>query len=193
MSKRALVLPPNFMWVVYAMILMILIHLLGSVFGLPVGRFGVIPLSINHLSGVFTAPFIHGSWGHLASNLLGLSISGYLAARLPNFKRATLFIVISTGSLVWLFAGSGNHIGASGVVMGYFGLLLGAAVFNRNVLGIVSFIALLILTYYANISFLATLFDFSAQTSSSSHIFGFISGLSVAYFTKTKYMNASGE
>ncbi|MEJ6476061.1 rhomboid family intramembrane serine protease [Pseudoalteromonas piscicida] len=184
MSKRALVFPPNFKLVLYAMAIMCLIQVLGGIFGLPMYRFGIVPHSVQHLSGVLTAPFVHGSWGHLTSNLLGLSISGYLASRLPKFKRATCFIVIVTGLLVWLFAGAANHIGASGIVMGYFGLLLGAALFNRNVLGIVSFIALLVLTYYANISFLATLFDFSAQTSSSSHIFGFLSGICAAYITK---------
>ncbi|MEC4087188.1 rhomboid family intramembrane serine protease [Pseudoalteromonas rubra] len=185
MSKRALVFPANFKLVLYAMAMMVVVQLLGSVIGLPVGRLGIIPHNEYYLSGILTAPFVHGSWGHLMSNLIGLTISGYLAARLPKFKRATLLILVATGLLVWLFAGSGNHIGASGLVMGYFGLLLGAALFNRDVLGIVSFIALLILTYYANISFLATLLDFSAQTSSSSHIFGFISGLGAAYLTKT--------
>ncbi|QTL35135.1 rhomboid family intramembrane serine protease [Pseudoalteromonas viridis] len=186
MSKRALVFPANFKLVLYAMAVMVVVQLLGSVVGLPVGRLGIIPHNEYYLSGILTAPFVHGSWGHLMSNLIGLTISGYLAARLPKFKRATLLILVATGLLVWLFAGSGNHIGASGLVMGYFGLLLGAALFNRDVLGIVSFIALLILTYYANISFLATLLDFSAQTSSSSHIFGFISGLSAAYLTRQK-------
>ncbi|MCO7188378.1 MULTISPECIES: rhomboid family intramembrane serine protease [unclassified Pseudoalteromonas] len=184
MSKRALVFPANFKLVLYAMAVMILVQLLGSVIGLPVGRLGIIPHNEYYLSGIITAPFVHGSWGHLMSNLVGLTISGYLAARLPKFKSATLLILVTTGLFVWLFAGSGNHIGASGLVMGYFGLLLGAALFNRNVLAVLSFIALLILTYYANISFLATLFDFSAQTSSSSHIFGFLSGLGAAYLTR---------
>ncbi|MCF2908159.1 rhomboid family intramembrane serine protease [Pseudoalteromonas sp. DL2-H2.2] len=190
MSKRALVFPANFKLVLYAMAVMVVVQLLGSVIGLPVGRLGIIPHNEYYLSGIITAPFVHGSWGHLMSNLIGLTISGYLAARLPKFKRATLLILVATGLLVWLFAGSGNHIGVSGLVMGYFGLLLGAALFNRDVLGIVSFIALLIFTYYANISFLATLFDFSAQTSSSSHIFGFISGLGAAYLTKTSRKSA---
>ncbi|AZZ98623.1 rhomboid family intramembrane serine protease [Pseudoalteromonas sp. R3] len=184
MSTRALVFPPNFKLVLYAMAVMVLVQLLGSLVGLPVGRFGIIPHNEYYLSGIITAPFVHGSWGHLISNLLGLAISGYLAARMPKFKRASVLIIVATGALVWLFAGSGNHIGASGLVMGYFGLLLGAALFNRNVLAVLSFIALLVLTYYANISFLATLFDFSAQTSSSSHIFGFISGLGAAYLTR---------
>ncbi|RRS08559.1 rhomboid family intramembrane serine protease [Pseudoalteromonas sp. J010] len=186
MSKYALVFPPNFKLVLYAMAVMCVVQVLGGLFGFPVYRFGIVPHDIHHLSSVFTAPFVHGSWGHLMSNLLGLSISGYLAARLPKFKRSTFFIVVATGLLVWLFAGNANHIGASGIVMGYFGLLLGAALFNRDILGIVSFVALLVLTYYANISFLATLFDFSAQTSSSSHIFGFLSGLLAAYITKPK-------
>ncbi len=47
---------------------------------------------------------------------------------------ATTLVVAGLGGLLtWLLAGSGNHIGASGVVFGYFGALIGAAVFERRI------------------------------------------------------------
>ena len=42
-------------------------------------------------------------------------------------------IAIIGGGLTWVFGGANtNHIGASGVVFGYFGALLGAAFFERR-------------------------------------------------------------
>ncbi|WP_440053522.1 rhomboid family intramembrane serine protease [Pseudoalteromonas sp. T1lg65] len=186
MSKsERLLFPKNFKYVVYAMLVMCAVLLVETLLGLPIGRLGIVPHSTAHLTGIISAPFVHGNWPHLIGNLLGLTISGYIASRLPRFKRATVFIFLTTGLLVWLFASHANHIGASGIVMGYYGLLLGSAVFHRNVIGILSFVALIVATYYANINFFATLFDFSANTSSASHIFGFISGLAAAYLTKS--------
>ncbi|KZN50329.1 hypothetical protein N476_02235 [Pseudoalteromonas luteoviolacea H33] len=160
--------------------------MLVSSFGVPVEKLGIIPLSQNHITGIVTAPFVHDSWSHLGGNLVGLMICGYLASRLPGFKTASTAIISLTGILVWLFAGSGNHIGASGVVMGYYGFLIGYAVFKRNLLSVISLILLAAATYYANINLLATLFDFSENISSESHLFGFASGVLTAYFLRFK-------
>ncbi|MCF2860081.1 rhomboid family intramembrane serine protease [Pseudoalteromonas sp. SMS1] len=178
--KSSMLIPRNFVLLIYASVMMILVMILDLA-GVPVKSFGIVPLSEVHLIGIFTAPFIHDGWSHLSGNLIGLIISGYLMSQQSCFKRATVLIVILTGMAVWLFAGGGNHIGASGVVMGYYGCLLGIAIFRRNLIGVVSFTALVVLTYYANINFFATLLDFSEQTSSEGHWFGFFSGLCVSY------------
>ncbi|KKE83278.1 hypothetical protein N481_12915 [Pseudoalteromonas luteoviolacea S4047-1] len=160
--------------------------MLFDTFGLPVDRLGLIPHSQRHLTGIVTAPFVHDSWSHLGGNLVGLLICGYLASRLPNFKTASVSIILLTGIFVWLFAARGNHIGASGVVMGYYGLLVGVALFQRNLLSVLSLLVLALATYYANINFIGTLFDFSDNVSSESHLFGFISGVLVAFLQRSK-------
>ncbi|KZN57469.1 hypothetical protein N482_23585 [Pseudoalteromonas luteoviolacea NCIMB 1942] len=164
------------------MILMLLLDLVG----VPVKSLGLIPHSETHLIGILTSPFIHSGWSHLSGNLIGLAISGYLMSKQAWFKRVTLGITLSTGICVWLFAGSGNHIGASGIIMGYYGYLIGIALFKRNLIGFTSLAVLIALTYYVNISFFATLLDFSEQTSSSGHLFGFSSGLGLSYVLRNK-------
>ncbi|KZN65516.1 hypothetical protein N473_12450 [Pseudoalteromonas luteoviolacea CPMOR-1] len=153
--------------------------------GLSVDRLGIIPHSQYHFTGIITAPFVHDSWSHLGGNLVGLLICGYLASRLPNFKTASLGIILLTGLFVWLFAAGGNHIGASGVVMGYYGYLVGVALFQRNLLSVLSLVVLALATYYANINFIGTLFDFSDNVSSESHLFGFVSGVLVAFLLRS--------
>jgi len=185
-KTRANILTHNFKFILIAILVMNILMLAASVFPKINSMLSLVPLMPERLYGIFTSPFIHASWGHLTGNIVGLLISGYLASLQPHFKRATVFIMVFTGGLVWLFAEQGNHLGASGIVMGYYGFLLGTAIFTRNLIGIISFAALIAVTYYANISFFATLFDFSAQTSSSSHIFGFVSGLVGAYIFRVK-------
>ncbi|MCF6442527.1 rhomboid family intramembrane serine protease [Pseudoalteromonas luteoviolacea] len=185
MRISKLLFPNNFKYVLYASLVMVILMFVDSL-GLPVDKLGIIPLNQYRLTGILTAPFVHDSWSHLSGNLVGLFICSYLASRLPKFETASLSIMLLTGLFVWLFAGSGNHIGASGIVMGYYGFLIGLAFFQRNLLSVISLALLAAATYYANINFLGTLFDFSENISSESHLFGFLSGVFTAYFLRVK-------
>ncbi|NOU49637.1 rhomboid family intramembrane serine protease [Pseudoalteromonas sp. JBTF-M23] len=171
----------NFRWVLIMLALMWLLHIIGLVIPIPSHVLGLVPQSKSHLLGIITYPFLHSDWQHLIGNTLGLLISGYLASQLPCFKRSTAFIFLLTGALVWLFASYANHIGASGIVMGYFGFIMGSAVFRRNILSFLLAAALLVITHYFQINLFGTLFSFDATTSVSSHLFGFISGCIAAY------------
>ncbi|MCF6435093.1 rhomboid family intramembrane serine protease [Pseudoalteromonas sp. MMG022] len=171
----------NFKLVVAMLVVMWSVHLMASVTGIAFSQYGLVPWDTSRLYGIITYPFIHGDWQHLIGNTFGLLISGYLASQLPCFKRSTVVIFILTGILVWLFASFAIHIGASGVVMGYFGFIMGSAIFRRNVWSFVIALALLAITQYFQISLVGTLFSFDESTSASSHIFGFISGCVAAY------------
>ena len=181
---RPSLFPDNFKLVILAIVVMCVLMFVEPFFANYINQLGLIPKSTQHLTGIVTSPFVHGSWGHLSGNIVGLLVSGYLASLQPKFKRVTVFIFITTGTLVWLFGEYANHVGASGIVMGYYGFLFGTAVFNRNLIAIVSFAVLVAFTYYADFAFFSTLLDFSPQTSSTSHIFGFLSGLLGAYLFK---------
>ncbi|WP_261592691.1 rhomboid family intramembrane serine protease [Pseudoalteromonas holothuriae] len=189
MIKRLLRTQPmpainNFKVVLVMVAIMWVVHGVNMLFSLSFDSFGLVPLSREHLFGIITYPFIHGGWQHLIGNTLGLLISGYLASQLSSFKRATGVIFVTTGLLVWLFASHANHIGASGIVMGYFGFIMGSAVFRRNLLSFLLAVALLAVTHYFQINLFGTLFSFDSSTSVSSHLFGFISGVSAAYLFK---------
>ena len=185
-KKRTKLFPYNFRLLLLAMLLMHVLMVVASFYPSIISHLGLVPLTPERFYGVVTAPFIHASWSHLTGNTISLLISGYLASLQNGFKRVTVFIMVVTGCLVWVFGEYGNHIGASGIVMGYYGFLFGTAVFNRNLVGAISFTVLVAVTYYMDFAFLATLLDFSAQTSSSNHIFGFISGLLGAYIFRRK-------
>ena len=86
-------------------------------------------------SGVVLAPLLHGGWAHLISNSVPFLVLGALVMTYGLSRRikATGFITIVAGLATRPSARSGNHIGASILVFGYFGFLLGMAWFERSV------------------------------------------------------------
>lgn len=96
-----------------------------------VQAFAIQPQVASGLVGVLTAPLLHGSLGHLASNAVSVLILGTLAGTV--FPRATLralpVIWLGSGLGTWLIATQGYHLGASGVTHG-----LGFLVFTLGLL-----------------------------------------------------------
>lgn len=97
-------------------------------------RNGIVPRQADGFDGILWAPFLHSDFGHLMSNTFPfLILSGLILLRgLRRWIIITLVGVLLGGLLTWLIGGTGNHIGASGVVFAYFGALFGAAFFERR-------------------------------------------------------------
>lgn len=95
---------------------------------------GIQPRETGGLDGILWAPFLHGGYRHLISNSVPFLVLGFLVALrgLRYWLTTTAMVLVIGGGLTWLLAGSGNHIGASGIVFGYFGALIGAAFYDRR-------------------------------------------------------------
>jgi membrane associated rhomboid family serine protease len=102
---------------------------------------GIHPRDLGRIWEVFTAPFLHGSWGHLIANTIPFVFMGLIIA-LHGAKKLALVtaIVIVLGGLgTWLISPAGSvTVGASGVVFGYAGYLLARGLFDRSALEIVT-------------------------------------------------------
>lgn len=111
-------------------------------------RFGVFPRSMDGMLGIFTSPFVHGSWKHFFSNLFPLFTTILLIEIF--FPKVSHFVLVAgyviTGLLVWMFAGKSYHIGASGVVYAYISFIFWSGIFRKNVNSIV--LSLLVLIIY---------------------------------------------
>ncbi len=92
------------------------------------------PRSVDGLTGIFTMPFVHGSFAHLGVNLsLYLVFAAALLLRgLRYFLLTTLTLLASSGALLWLTGRPGAHIGMSMLLFGYFGLLSARGAFERH-------------------------------------------------------------
>ncbi len=104
---------------------------------------GILPRSIDHIWGIFTAPFIHASWQHLIANTVPFVFMGLIIALqgAKRFALVTLIVIVIGGIGTWLVSPAHTStgipeytIGASGVVFGYATYLFARGFFNRNIL-----------------------------------------------------------
>lgn len=102
-------------------------------------QYGVIPRTLTGLRGILFAPFLHANMQHLIANTIPFLAMGWLVmlrdAR--HFLPVTLFAMLGSGLMAWLLGAPGSvHIGASGVVFGYFGFLLLGGWYARSFMSI---------------------------------------------------------
>lgn len=142
---------------------------------------GLRPRDPAGLIGLVGAPFMHANVAHLAANTIPFVVLGLfvLLRGIPTFVKTTAFIAIAGGLLVWIAGRDANHIGASGVIFGYFGYLLAIGFFERSfkailVAGVVAFL-------YGGIIFGVLPSD--PRVSWEGHLFGFIAGGGWAYLS----------
>lgn len=155
---------------------------LSELVDLAVGRLdalGIEPRSLDGLTGVVLAPFLHGGFGHLAANTVPFLVMGGLIA-LSGLRRVvavTVIVALVSGLGTWLVAPSSSlHIGASGIVFGYAAYLVARGLFDRR------------LHYLATGVLVALLYGSSllfglvprAGISWQGHLFGAIGGLVAA-------------
>lgn len=147
--------------------------------GSKLNEFGIIPRHPVGLIGILTSPFLHQDFNHLFFNSIPLFALGLaiLSQGILNFILVTAVIIILGGFAVWLFARRANHIGASGLVSGYFGYILATAYVNPSFTALL--LALVVLYYFASILF--GIFPQKAHISWESHLFGFLAGIVAAF------------
>lgn len=98
-------------------------------------RFGIRPRELSGLSGIVFAPWLHAGFGHLVANtlaFLGLG-SVVLLADGRRFLSTTAMLVVASGLGTWLIGRTSIHIGASGLIYGYFGYVMGRAIWERKI------------------------------------------------------------
>lgn len=161
--------------------LMWAVELLGLLGGrwLALDQFGIVPRCWSGLVGIPLAPFLHCGWSHLAANSLPFAILGlFVIGRSERtFWAVSASIVILGGLGVWLFGRSHSvHLGASGLIFGYFGYLIALGVIEHSVTAILR--ALLVGLWYGSIIW--GVLPGHRGVSWESHLFGLLAGLAVA-------------
>ncbi|MEO0394842.1 MAG: rhomboid family intramembrane serine protease [Cyanobacteria bacterium P01_A01_bin.137] len=155
------------------------------VFGGGLDRYGIRPRSLGGLWGIPLAPLLHGGFRHLLANTVPLlTLSWWVMMRsIGTWLMATIMITLVGGAGTWLLARGGSvHIGASGLVFGYLGFLLGRGYYERT-MGAIA-ISLFVLATYGAMFW--GVFPTQPGISWESHLFGFISGIVAAYWLTSK-------
>ena len=121
------------------------VELVNTLLGHRLNEYGLLPRTTEGLRGILFSPFLHGGFGHVIANTLPLLILGGLIAvrGRGNFLLTTLIIALAGGGLLWLVGRGNLHIGASGLVFGYFGYLVARGVSERSCLSVVVALAVI--------------------------------------------------
>jgi membrane associated rhomboid family serine protease len=141
--------------------------------------FGINPRSLGGLIGIPLAPLIHGSLWHAFSNTVPLVILGGLTliGGKDRFWEVTIGVVLVAGVLVWLFARDAQHVGASGLVFGYFGAIISRAFIERRLVSIA--IAFVTVVTYGGLIW--GILPQRSYISFESHLFGLLAGVLIVW------------
>jgi membrane associated rhomboid family serine protease len=139
-------------------------------------QYGIRAHQVGDLPHIFSAPFLHAGFGHLMANSIPFLVLGFLAAvrGVGKFLLANLIVILVAGIGVWLTGPSnGVTLGASILIFGYFGYLLGRGVFERHLTDIG--IAVAVAVVYGTMIFGVLPND--PTISWQGHLFGLFGGL----------------
>lgn len=147
----------------------------------PLLYLGVIPRRLIGLPGIILSPLLHADFNHLFYNTIPLLVLSdfLLVYGLPYFLDVTAFITLISGGLLWCFGHKGIHIGASGLITGYWALLV------SNIYQQGSLLTLLLgfTTLYAFAGIFLGIFPRERGVSWEGHLFGLLAGIIVSYLT----------
>jgi len=155
--------------------------------GVDLGFLGIKPRTEMGLIGIITAPLVHGNWIHLASNMVPLWILGTTLYYFYDRVSRNVFLqcYFIPGVLVWLFARSSYHIGASGLIYALASFLIFLGLFRKDTRSII--ISIIIITFYWTLIY--GILPENPQVSWESHVFGVLVGVGSAYLaSKKKYV-----
>ena len=154
------------------------VELINLLLGHRLNILGILPRTVAGLPGIALSPFLHNGIGHVLLNTVPLVILGGLVIlHGPRvFLEASLVIILVTGVGVWVFGRSGYHVGASGLIFGYFGFLVGRSWYERSISSIL--IALVTIVLYGGI--LLGVLPTRVGMSWEAHLFGLLGGILAA-------------
>ncbi len=142
---------------------------------------GIQPRTQAGLRHLFIAPLLHRGLGHLMANTAPLVVLGWLVLwrGIRAFLLVTGMAALVSGLGIWLFGSPYTiHLGASGVIFGYLGFLLGQGYLERR--GWAVALAVGVLIVYGGM--LWGLLPLRTGISWQGHLFGFVGGGMAAYW-----------
>lgn len=140
---------------------------------------GIIPRKLRGLAGIFFSPFLHVNFNHIFFNSIPLIVLSnfILIDSILYYSVVTVLIIFISGLATWCFAKPGLHVGASGLITGYWGLLV-SNIFQHGTLTTIM-LGLISLYYFAGI-FLGV-FPGKKGVSWEGHLFGLLAGFFTSY------------
>ena len=166
------------------MVLIWVIELINFSIGHRLSDWGILPRTLKGLKGIPLSPFLHASLIHIMMNTIPLAVLGCLVILHGKqiFFKISIIIILVSGAALWIFGRSSYHVGASGLIFGYFGYLVLRAWYDRS---LKSFVIAFITVFLFGGIIWGLLPTFS-RISWEGHLFGLLAGILAARLEKTK-------
>ncbi len=174
----------NLYWILGFVVLIWVIELINFSIGHRLSGWGILPRTLTGLKGIPLSPFLHASLIHVMMNTIPLAVLGgfvMLHGR-QMFFEITIIIILVSGTALWLFGRSSYHVGASGLIFGYFGYLVLRAWYDRSLKSFI--IAFVTVFLYGGIIW--GLMPTFSRISWEGHLFGLLAGILAARLEKTR-------
>lgn len=165
------------------------VHLTNTILGSALTGLGIVPRTVDGLSGILFAPFLHGSWSHLALNSVSLVLLGAITMtrKRMDFYVVSVFGALASGLGTWLIGAPGSvHIGASGVIFAYLGFLMARGFFERSASSIV--LSALVTWFFGSMVW-GVFPTVGPGISWEAHLFGFLGGVGTARLLGNRIRN----
>ncbi len=169
-------------WIFGSLAVMWVVEIINGFIGHRLSLWGILPRTTPGLIGIPLSPFLHGSFNHVLSNTIPFLVLGGLVGLRGGQKLVgiSLFIIVAGGAGVWLLGRPAVHVGASGLVFGYFGYLVANGWFDRRPLSILAAIAVIVV--YGSLLF--GVIPTTGFVSWEAHLFGLLAGVLAARLTR---------
>lgn len=170
-------------WVVGFVVVVWAVELVNWAIGHRLLQFGILPRSGAGLVGIPLSPFLHAGIGHAAVNTIPLLVLGSLVSlRGPGtLLRVSLVVVLLGGAILWVAGRPSVHVGASGLIFGYFGFLVARGWYERSLASLV--IAALTVILYGGLIW--GVLPSLGPVSWEGHLFGLLAGTVAARLEST--------
>ena len=146
---------------------------------------GLQPGNWNYWQGILLMTFLHGNLYHLLNNTIGLIIFGslLLSRNRTDLYYASIGAILGCGLAVMLLGEPGSvHIGASGLVFGWWSFLIARGFYQRNFRSIL--VALLMIFFFGGMVY--GILPGQPGISWQGHLGGAIGGITGARLTANK-------
>jgi len=175
---------PAFLWMLFFILIIWGIEIINFLLDHQLCILGIFPRRTENLTGILLSPFLHYGFAHVIMNSIPLIILGSMVVMRGQrvFISATIVIIILGGLAVWIFGRSAYHVGASGLIFGYFGFIIGAAWYERSFLSLIA--AVVAIGLYGS-TLHTGLIPLNSYISWEGHLFGLIAGIIASRFLRS--------
>lgn len=170
--------------VLLLLLVMWVIEVVNVVMSHRLSQWGIWPRTLPGLVGIPLSPWLHGGVWHLLANSVPYMVLGGLVALQGRraFWEVTLLVVLFGGAAVWLVGRAASHVGASGLIFGYFGYLVARGWYERSMGALL--VALLTIFLYGGLIW--GVVPTRWYVSWEGHLCGLLAGVGVARLRGTR-------